>query len=120
MQGPQSKIYHLALWLALALMVLIAGATARFVPEFESIFSNFGSEIPAFTQLVLRGTTFIWVLPIGAAVLLVLFYLQKRPRWIALLFITILAAAWIPTAVIGLYLPVAESAQAEAEASQSS
>ncbi|MEE4175595.1 MAG: hypothetical protein V2I57_15210 [Xanthomonadales bacterium] len=103
----QSKTYLVTLWLVLALLVLVAGATTRFVPQFEAVFSNFGTELPGMTQLVLHGTRWIWLLPLGAVGLLVAFFWRKRPQWAALLFLAALGAAWIPTAVVALYLPLA-------------
>lgn len=111
MEAWESRTYALALWLALLLLLLEAVATVRYVSELQAVLIAFGAELPALTRFVLQGPTFVWVLPITTALLLTSFYRQKQARWGALLIVIVLGVAWVPTVFVGLYLPIAESAE---------
>jgi hypothetical protein len=117
MHVTHSKVYSTALWLGFVLLLLVAGATAKIVPEFDSVFSKFGTDLPFLTRFVLKSPTFIWILPVLAASLIALSFRQKSSNWGALIVLVGLGVAWGPTAVYGLYLPVAHSAEATVDES---
>ena len=116
MQGLQSTIYLVAMWLVLLLLLMVAIATTFYVPEYQALFDEFGTTLPAVTQIILQGPIFIWTLPTATILLLVSFHKKNSIKWGALLLVVALGASWLPTAYYGLYQPIVELAELELDA----
>lgn len=74
--------------MVIAVAILVSGILLVYVvPQFESVFKDFGAELPAFTQLLVNLSRFTvaWWLPIllvmGATIVAVIFLFKRSPRF---------------------------------------
>ena len=77
------------------------------VPEFIELFEGFGSELPAFTQLVIDIHNHFYLFAIPGFVGNILIHNHKlRAGWILVIFSGAMGILLIPLTVIAMYLPI--------------
>ncbi|HSM99841.1 MAG TPA: type II secretion system F family protein [Rudaea sp.] len=89
-----------------AVAILVSAILLIFVvPQFESVFKNFGAQLPAFTQMIVNASRFLtsywWfvLLWVGGIVAALIFAYKRSPR-----FAHFLARAVLKLPVVGLIL----------------
>ncbi|WP_114697196.1 hypothetical protein [Motiliproteus coralliicola] len=97
------------------LLVLEAIAASVCVPKYESIFTGFGAKLPLFTEVIVASTFWIWLLPLTALGIIYQRMPEGKSYVLPVLFIFVLGVLYLPAALYGLYLPVWELAEAQAQ-----
>jgi len=81
-------------------------------PQFKSVFTGFGAELPIATQLFIVYHRALWLLPILVLAVHFFWPSEKKRKFLPLLLGTICLLAIIPLMLWALYLPVYQLGQA--------
>jgi len=108
---PQQLKAKLASLIIILLLIAEAIAFVLIVPEFERLFSGFGSGLPIFTRVILISPFLIWLLPILAIGLMYYGMRKDRGYLLPLFFILVVGILLIPVTLYGLNLPIWEMAE---------
>ena len=95
-----------------ALALLTAVTLTFMVPSYRDVFSSFGTDIPAFSAMVLQGYLAVWLLPAALIAVSVAWPNVNRHSAIARRIGLASVLVVLPIALLGLYLPIIRLATA--------
>ena len=97
------------------LLLLEAIAASLFVPEYEDVLYGLGADLPLVTELILASVYWVWLLPLSAITLIYLGKFKNKSNVLPVVFIFVLGVIYLPATFYGLYLPVWELAEVQAQ-----